>query len=363
MNNYTTGYQGRPSVCALSSESFAVAWHGEGNGDSIGVYATVINATTGENLTAEFRVNDYTSSNQEIPSTCALSNESFAVVWTSYNQDGNGKGIYAKVINAITGDNLTTEFRVNDYTTSHQESASPCALSSDSFAVAWQSYGQDGSMTGVYATVFNATSGTNLTAEFRVNDYTADSQSFPSTCALSNETFALVWGSNQQDGDSYDIYATVIDATTGDNLIAEFQVNDYSTGSQYVRSICALSNDTIAVTWHSWRQDGDLYGVITKVISPTTGTSITSEFIVNEYTSSDQWWPSTCALSNETFAVVWESLGQDGSFDGIYATILGLSSGGGSGSPDIPGYESFFLVGIALAMSAILIKKRHCSKL
>jgi methionine-rich copper-binding protein CopC len=120
-------------------------------------------------------------------------------------------GVYAAVFSATTGANLTAEFRVNTYTTNTQRSPAICALTADTFAVAWESVGQDGSGFGVYAAVFNATTGANLMAEFRVNTYTASDQENPAVSALTADTFAVTWQSNGQDGSGYGVYAAVFD--------------------------------------------------------------------------------------------------------------------------------------------------------
>ena len=92
------------------------------------------------------------------------------------------------------------EFLVNNYTINNQQNPSICNLTSDTFAVAWASGGQDPgdgiNVYGVYASVFDATTGKNITNEFRVNQETSYDQQNPSISALSNDTFAVAWQSN-----------------------------------------------------------------------------------------------------------------------------------------------------------------------
>ena len=130
-------------------------------------------------------------------------------------------GIYARVFNATTGENVTSEILVNNYTTSYENSPSICSLSKNSFAVSWHGEGEN-DLIGVYARVFNATNGENLTTQFLVNSFIPNSQSNPSICALSEEIMAVAWQSNGQDGPDDGIYARVFNATTGENLTLEF---------------------------------------------------------------------------------------------------------------------------------------------
>ncbi len=131
---------------------------------------SVFNATTGENVTAEFHVNQETTDDQRSPSISALSNETFTVAWENNLQDGSLDGVYARVFNATTGESLNAEFRINQETTNVQEKPSICALSSDRFAIAWESDGQDGDSDGVYATVFGPPSSSPLIGLPRADD-------------------------------------------------------------------------------------------------------------------------------------------------------------------------------------------------
>jgi hypothetical protein len=333
VNNYTNGPQQDASICKLSEEKIAVAWESQNQGESGGAYnvfTSVFDTTTGENITAEFRANYFTSNDQVNPSICALSDDVIAVAWQSQNQDAGTSGVYVRVFDATTGENITSEFRANYYTSNNQENPSICALSNDTIAVAWQSDGQDGDEYGIYARVFNATTGENITAEFRANYYITKSQLNPSICALSNDTIAVAWQSDGQDiPTSYGIYARIFNATTGENVTSEFRANYFISNDQVNPSICALSNDAIAVAWRSTNQgEVSAYNVYARVFNATTGENITSEFRANYYTPYSQMDPSICAFSSSKLAVSWYGMGQDtpGSY-AIYTRIFDANTG------------------------------------
>ena len=128
INHYTAGSPINPSICALSNENFVAAWCGAGKGDGNGVYANIFNAVTGENITSEFRLNQHTAGSQNNPSICALSNEKFAATWNGAGP-GDGTGVYARIFSAITGESLTAEFQVNQHTARSQQDPRICALS------------------------------------------------------------------------------------------------------------------------------------------------------------------------------------------------------------------------------------------
>ncbi|MFX0043498.1 MAG: hypothetical protein ACFE8L_11355 [Candidatus Hodarchaeota archaeon] len=326
VNNYTTNNQKLPSICLLTNETLAIVWESYGqDGGENGVYGTVIDATTGNNITSEFRVNDYTSYNQAFASICALSSEVVAIAWSSWNQDGSFWGVYTKVYNVITHTSLTPEIPVNEYTSGYQYEPSICALSNDSFAIAWQS-NQDAGSYDVYARVFNATTGSAITGEFRVNNFTTGSQQRPSICSLSQDAFAVAWESSNLDGDGYGVFGVVIDAATGNNLTKQFQINDYTINDQWFCSACALDNENIAVAWRSNGQDGSGYGVYATVIDTTTGNNITAELQMNQENFTSQQNPSICALSSDLFIVAWESASQDGDGYGVYMRAVNVTT-------------------------------------
>ena len=101
----------------------------------------------------------------------------FVVVWESGGEDGDGYGIFAQRYNAI-GMTQGPEFRVNTYTTSDQQRPSVAMDSAGDFVVAWQS-GEDGSGYGVYAQRYNV-AGVAQGSEFQVNTYTTNNQYAPS---------------------------------------------------------------------------------------------------------------------------------------------------------------------------------------
>jgi methionine-rich copper-binding protein CopC len=94
-------------------------------------------------------------------------------------------------------------------------------------------------------------------------------------------------------------------------------VNTRTTDDQALPSITSLGNGGFVVVWHSLGQDGSWYGVYGQMFD-SNGSKVGSEFQVNTWTTNDQWVPSITSLSNGGFVVVWSSYGQDGSSYGVY---------------------------------------------
>ena len=139
-----------PAVAGTSDGGFAVAWTSlKQDGSGAGIYAQLYKAT-GAKTGATFRVNTAVASDQAEPSISARPGGGFTVAWTSTNQDGSGKGAYAKRYSA-TAAPLDVEFRLNTTTSGHQHQPAAAIANGNDFVAAWTSVGQDGSLEGVYA--------------------------------------------------------------------------------------------------------------------------------------------------------------------------------------------------------------------
>jgi len=96
--------------------------------------------------------------------------------------------------------------------------------------------------------------------EFQINTYTTSDQRTGSITSLSDGGFVVTWGSYGQDGDDWGIFGQRFDSS-GNTLGSEFQINTYTTNWQYIPSIAGLSDGGFVVTWRSDGQDGDDWGI------------------------------------------------------------------------------------------------------
>ncbi|MEB3342272.1 DUF4347 domain-containing protein [Okeania sp.] len=153
-------------------------------------------------------------------------------------------------------------------------------------------------------------------AEFQVNTYTNSHQLKPVVTALSNGGFVIIWQSYNQDGSDYGIYGQRYDADSN-KVGNEFQVNTYTTNWQERPAVTALPNGGFVVTWDSVGQDGSGNGIYGQRYD-ANGNKAGNEFQVNTRTINAQWKPAVTALTNGDFVVTWNSSDQDGSGTGIY---------------------------------------------
>ena len=275
----------------------------------------------GNPLGPEFRLNTYTTNSQHPPSVAADSLGNFVAVWKSYSQDGSSYGVFSQRFDS-SGAPLGPEFRVNTYTTGNQGGPGPPPFvgpkigsdSSGKFVVVWSSLNQDGDSLGIFGQRF-ASSGTPDGAEFRVNTYTTGSQFRPSVAADPSGNFVVAWQSFGQDGSNDGVFGQRY-ASSGAPLGPEFRINTHTTNHQAYPSVAADPSGNFVVVWHSLGQDGSANGVFGQRFAGS-GAPLGPEFRVNTFTMNPQAAPSVGSDGSGNFIVVWSSL-QDGSSYGVF---------------------------------------------
>jgi hypothetical protein len=302
-------------VTSLADGGWLVTWSADGqDGEAYGVYQQRYDAD-GATSGAETLVNSYTPNYQEVRSVAALADGGWLVTWHSYSQDGDGWGIYQQRY-ASDGATSGTETRVNSYTTNDQSEPSVTALADGGWLVTWQSNGgQDGDGTGIYQQRFDA-NGATSGAETLVNSYTTSYQHSSSVTALADGGWLVTWQSFGQDGDAYGIQQQRYDAD-GIASGTETLVNSYAASDQGNPSVTALADGGWLVTWQSYGKDGSGDGIYQQRYD-ADGAASGTETLVNSYTASDQSNASATALADGGWLVTWQSNGQDGSGAGIY---------------------------------------------
>ncbi len=387
VNTYTNGDQNSSpipaqSVTALTNGDFVVAWDSDGqDGSGKGAFAQIF-SSNGTKKGSEFQVNSGTQNNQEHPTVTALDDGGFIIAFMSYGQDGessnytnsyaqrydasgatvgsqfilhnnsnqyqhmpvvtaldNGKFVATwqaqytnqyKIYSRIFDTNNTptgVEFMVNTSTSGMQHHADTVKLKNGDFVVSWVDTGQQS--TGIYGQRFDST-GNKLGGEFQVNSYTVSDQQEPAVTALDDGGFVVSWQSNGQDGDGYGIFAQRYDAS-GNTVGSEFQVNTTTSNSQEFSTGVGLSDGGFLIAWTSNLQDGSGYGVFGQRFDQN-GSSVGNEFQINSYTTNDQDRVSLAQLANGNVIATWDSNGQDGSGDGVFAQILDVSIDNSSNS-------------------------------
>lgn len=317
VNSFTLGDQAYPSICRDAADNQVVVWESaDQDGDGRGIFARRY-AAGGAPIGTEFQVNTHTLGHQQFPGIFCRTGGDFVVVWESRDQDGDGLGVFGQRF-ASDGTPLGTEFQANAYTTDNQAAGAVVGGPDGSFVVTWQSYGQDGDYGyGVFAKRYDS-AGEAVDSEFQVNDYTEYGQSNPALSSDAAGNLVVVWQSDYQDGDSYGIVGRRFDSS-GAAQGGEFQINSYTEYAQQVPAVASDDDGNFVVVWESYdNQDGDTYGVFGQRFD-SAGVRQGSEFQVSTYTIYSQEKPAIASQPGGGFAVVWSSYNQDGDGSGIFS--------------------------------------------
>jgi len=207
------------------------------------------------------------------------------------------------------------DIQVNTYIESTQSQPSIAPLKDGGYIVTWHSIYQDGGSYGVYSQRFDANS-QPVGEETQVNTTTNSAQWSPVVTTLDDGSYVIAWESYNQDGSSYGIIGQRFNAE-GKPVSEEFVVNTYTNSNQRKPAITALDNGNFVVVWHSLNQDGSSNGVYGQVFD-SNGNKVGDEFRANNHTDGYQAEPAVTPVS-DGFVVTWHSENQDGSEDGIFA--------------------------------------------
>jgi hypothetical protein len=179
-------------------------------------------------------------------------------------------------------------------------------------------------MQDVYWQRFDAT-GNKVGAEVQVNQYDSFNQRNPSATLLANGNVMVVWVSEQPEtglaSDNFSIALFGREMTaSGEPVSDEFSLGADSRRAAANPVVTAMGNG-FAVYWsqHERLTSGnwDVYGRVFLSASQPAG----EPFLVNVHTERDQYGPRVASSGAIQF-VLWTSLGQDGSREGVYARAM-----------------------------------------
>lgn len=146
--------------------------------------------------------------------------------------------------------------------------------------------------------------------EFQINSYTTSSQYSPDVAADAAGNFVVVWTSLGSSGtDSW--YSSIQGRrfrSDGTPLGAQFQVNTYTTQAQRQPAVATDAQGNFVVVWRSYGAVADASGSsVQGQRFAANGTPLGGQFQVNSYTTSYQDYPAVAADALGNFVVAWES--------------------------------------------------------
>ncbi len=260
VNTVTTGNQGAPTIAMDSAGDFVIAWEDGGQAQPAGIYAQRYNSSgvvQGGNTAISTVASGSTSPAN--PSVAMEPTGQYAIAW-QFNQTasgvGNGfQGVETQRFSA-TGTALTSVIQLNTPENYNQGNASVAIDSEGDFVVAWESYGQGGTMATINTLLAQrVNSGGTLIGptQFLPSTQTGDNQRFPALASDPNGNTMMVWESkpSPSSGDQNvfgRLYDYVNDAPTI-NTLTNVSINE-NAGQQTVNltGIAAGGGETQTLT-------------------------------------------------------------------------------------------------------------------
>ncbi len=311
------------SQLALNSSGGYIVWQDNiSDGNGLGLSALQLDSGF-SGVLSSFRVNNTTTYDQENPQVALLKNGGAVFAW----QGGKFgfQHIYARFLSS-SKTWLQNDILVNTFTNNMQITPAIAVLTNGNVIVTWASANQvsSSSMQDVYGQMLTST-GAKSGSEFLINQFTSYNQRTPAVAALSNGRFVVVWISEQerwtdaQGPPSVDVYGRVYDVN-GAAVGGEFLIN---TGTNICAnpSVAAGSDGGFMVAWCEKNMQVYTNGwdVFARPFSSAVVGGTTAR--VNTYTYGDQYAPKIAATGTDYF-VIWTSMGQDGSAEGVYGQVL-----------------------------------------
>jgi len=322
VNVQGTNDQENPRVALLKNGGAAFVWQG-GKPSYQHIYARFLTPTNTFLTTTDLVVGTFTNNFQINPAVAVLNNSNVVLVWASFNQAGPSSllDVYGQILSQ-TGQKVGTNFLVNQFTNYNQRTPAIAALKNGGFVVAWVSEqeraflnysgfdntnGTSPNLVGlpsvdIYAQLYNG-SGVAQGKEFLVDTNALNPCANPSVAATADGSFMVAWGGRDMVNptNGWDIYARTFSSAGVGGATA--LVNTHLPGNQYAPHLSVIGGDYLVV-WTSLGQDGSREGVYGRFVHED-GSPVGGEFRVNTTTASQQMQPAVASDGVNQFLVVW----------------------------------------------------------
>jgi large repetitive protein len=206
---------------------------------------------------------------------------------------------------------------------SNQRKPAVAALANGQYVIVWISEQERFyNSVDVYARIFTA-AGAPVTDEIAVNSGTNPCDT-PDVAPLNDGGFTVVWAQKDLEvaTNSWDVWGRAFTAS-GSPEVADFRINTYLFGDQYRPKIAAGPSGSMVV-WTSMGQDGSREGVYGRFLQGGIAVS-GSEMQVNTTVISQQIHPAVAWNGVNNFMVVWTSFVGASGFD-LYGQAYALNT-------------------------------------
>ncbi|MCG8458924.1 MAG: DUF11 domain-containing protein [Holophagales bacterium] len=312
VNTVTTSTQVQPVVALEDDGDFTVVWQ------SVYSIRSQRYASDGAPMGGETTVESFESQGSR-PDLAMAPGGEFVVAWSRSPSNGTDTDSFSIAARRFGADGSPSgdDFQVNAYTTGPQDFARVAMGSDGDFVIVWQSAGSNGTDPGasVQGQRF-ASDGSFVGSEFQVNEWTTGSDEFPDVAIDSEGRFIVVWSGPialGDDDDGFSIQARRF-ASDGTPVASQFQVNTYTTSDQVFPAVAYRENGDFVVVWNSYGSIGYTnQGSTQGQRFSSDGSKLGDQFQINVATTSYQLLPALATESGGDFVVAWSRVGSSGS--------------------------------------------------
>lgn len=184
--------------------------------------------------------------------------------------------------------------------------------------VAWVAEDSDGEGYGIVARKLDEL-GLPTGDIIRISDSSQGDQVSPSVAAMEQSGYVVTWTAYSEGNDQGEVYARYLDLD-GNPLASPFQVNVTATGEQGHSMVASDPRGNVVIAWESWGQDGDGNGIFARRFDPSrTGSE---EFQVYRAGAGWQYLAGLSARPAGGFEVRWQVYTPHGHDLGIWGQRL-----------------------------------------
>ena len=324
VNSTTRNAQTNPTVAMNDDGTFVIAWEDDNlDQDSSGIFAQRYGADAIK-LGTEFRVNTTIEESQSDPAIAIDGLGNFMITWVSNKQDTSKDGVYGQRYDS-NGNLVGDEFLVNTTVEDDQRNPAIAMNASGDAIIVWESSEQDGDGRGIYGQRYDST-GAPVGTEFLINTETSDNQDNPSVAMDALGNMIVAWESTGQDGSGSGIYAQRYD-NQGNPDGDEFRVNSVNDGNQTSPVVDIDGAGNFIIAWVDDTQGGNGNNLFARQYD-NKGKVVGDEFQVNSTTANDQGDVALVINDDSDVLLVWESDSQDTDGKGIFGQRYEITTKG-----------------------------------
>jgi hypothetical protein len=330
------GDQVLPDAAITATGGFIVWQDNATDGSGWGISARRLDSTLSGTL-GTFRVNQQGTNDQENARVALLKNGGAVFVWQG-GKSGN-QHIYARFLTPANTFLTTTDLAVSTFPSNFQINPAVATLNNSNVVVVWASFDQvnSTSLQDVYAKILSPT-GQTISNQFLVNQFTSYNQRTPAVTALKNGGFVVTWVSEQERVVTPNLGANTTASLAVDLVVPSVDIyarlyasNGVPAGGEFVvnTNLNPCANPAVAssvdgsfmMTWGARNLLNYTNGLDIYARSFTSSGTGGITLLVNSYLYGDQYAPRISVIGAD-YLIVWTSLGQDGSREGVFGQFV-----------------------------------------